>query len=56
MATLKCMANTESLRAVAGAARADVGNQHLYRWHRPEETALYPLIKANLSVLVLARN
>ena len=25
------------------------GNQHLYCRHRPEETALYPLIEANLA-------
>ena len=46
------MPNTESLHAVAGAARADVGNQQLYRRHRPEETSLYPLIDANLSVFL----
>ena len=46
------MPNTESLHAVAGAARADVGNQQLYRRHRPEETSLYPLIDANLSAFL----
>ena len=28
------------------------GNQHLYCRHRPEETALYPLIEANLALLL----
>ena len=46
------MASTKSQHAVAGAARADVGNQQLYRRHRPEETSLYPLIDANLSVFL----
>ena len=51
-AALARMASTESLHAVAGAARAEVGNQHLYRRHRPEETSLYPLIETNLSAFL----
>lgn len=41
------MVNSESRRAAAGAQRADVSNQHLYRRHRPEETSPYPLIEEN---------
>ena len=34
------------------STRADVGNQHPYRRHRPEETSLYPLIETNLSAFL----
>ena len=30
------------------APSAHTGNQHLYRRHRPEETALYPVIALHL--------
>ena len=36
----------------AGTQPPGVGNQRLYRRHRPEETSLYPLIEANLDAFL----
>ena len=52
LATLVGMANTETLLAVAGVPRADAGNRHLYRRHRPDETSLYPLIEASIGAFL----
>ncbi len=35
--------------APAAAPVVGIGNPHLYRRHRPEQTALYPVIEANLT-------